>query len=106
MNETVTIFCACPDEATAERLAHGLVENRHAACVNIIPAIRSVYAWQGKVESQAEALMLIKTSAEHFFLIEHWLTEHHPYEVPEVVAVKNESVNEAYHDWLWKVVAT
>ena len=50
--------------------------------------------------------MLIKTSAEHFFLIEHWLTEHHPYEVPEVVAVKNESVNEAYHDWLWKVVAT
>ena len=52
MNETVTIFCACPDEATAERLAHGLVENRHAACVNIIPAVRSMYAWQGKVEAR------------------------------------------------------
>lgn len=106
MNETITIFCACPDEATAERLARGLVENRHAACVNIIPSVRSIYAWQGKVEDQSEALMLIKTSADHFFLIDHWISDNHPYEVPELVAIENEHVNEEYLKWLWRSVAT
>lgn len=106
MNETVTVFCTCPDEDTAARLAHGLVQARLAACVNVIPSIRSIYAWQGQVEDQSEALMLIKTAADHFFDIEHWIGEHHPYDVPEILAIKNEHVNEEYLNWLWRTVST
>lgn len=106
MHETITIFCTCPDEDTAARLARALVEQSLAACVNIVPVVRSIYAWEGKVEDQREALMLIKTSADHFFLIEHWMGEHHPYDVPELLAVRNEHVSEEYLKWLWQTVST
>ncbi len=100
MNETITIFCTCPDEDTAERLARGLVEAKHAACVNILPGARSVYRWKDKVEQAQESLMIIKTTATHFFVIEHWMREHHPYDVPELLSVKAEHVSEDYLAWL------
>lgn len=100
MNETIAILCTCPDAATAERLARGLVEQRHAACVNIVPAVRSIYAWKGEVQDEEEVLMIIKTMHSHFFVIEHWITEHHPYEVPELLALDAEHVSEPYLRWL------
>ena len=100
MNETVTILCSCPDEETARRLARGMIENRHAACVNILPGMTSIYAWEGEIREDAEVLLLIKTTSTHFFVIEHWLEEHHPYDVPELVALKAEHVADAYLQWL------
>lgn len=100
MTETLVILCTCPDGATAERLARGLVEARHAACVNVLPKVRSFYRWEGDVQCDDETLLLIKTTQDHFFVIEHWLTEHHPYDVPEVLALDAAHVSEPYLHWL------
>jgi periplasmic divalent cation tolerance protein len=106
VNETITILCTCPDEATAARLARGMVENRHAACVNILPAVRSIYRWEDGIQDEQEALMIIKTTHSHFFVIEHWLEEHHPYDVPELLALDAEHVSEPYLRWLRSAVST
>jgi periplasmic divalent cation tolerance protein len=100
MNETITILCTCPDEDTAAGLARGLLEERHAACVNVLPGIRSVYCWEGEIRDEQEALMIIKTTRSHFFVIEHWLETHHPYDIPELVALQAEHVSEPYLRWL------
>jgi periplasmic divalent cation tolerance protein len=105
MNETITILCTCPDEETARRLALGMVENRHAACVNILPGVTSVYREGGEIKETGEVLLVIKTTSTHFFLIEHWLEEHHPYDVPELVALKAEHVADAYLQWLRRSVS-
>lgn len=105
MNETLTILCTAPDEATAERLAEGMINNNHAACVNILPKVRSIYRWKGEIKKEQEVLMVIKTTSSHFFVIEHWLEEHHPYEVPELVALKAEHVADAYLQWLRRTVS-
>lgn len=59
-------FCTCPDADSAERIATALVAERLAACVNLLPGLRSVYRWQRKVEAAAEVLLLVKTSAEAY----------------------------------------
>lgn len=105
MNETVVILCTCPDEDTAARLARGLLEERHAACVNVLPTVRSLYTWEGEIQDEQEALMVIKSTHSHFFLVEHWLREHHPYDVPEVLALDVAHVSEPYLHWLRSVVS-
>jgi periplasmic divalent cation tolerance protein len=98
------VFCTCPDEAAAGRLASGLVEERLAACVNILPAIRSIYAWRGEVQDEAETLMIIKTTRASYPSAEAWLREHHPYEVPEVLSIRVEDGLAAYLDWVGEAV--
>ena len=88
----------------AESFAEDLVERRLAACVNIIDRIRSIYRWQGKVESENEKLLVIKTTDERLSdLRDHLLTQH-PYEVPELVILRGE-VEGPYRDWLIDAVA-
>lgn len=105
MNETVVILCTCPDEATAGELARGMVENRHAACVNVLPSVRSIYRWEDGIEDEQEALMIIKTTHSLCQRIEHWLAEHHPYDVPELIALDVPYVSEPYRRWLSAVVS-
>ena len=81
-------------------LARELVEQRLAACVNVIPRIESFYRWQGRVETDAEQLLLIKTTDERVDALRAALVARHPYEVPEFVVVKPESVAEPYRAWL------
>jgi len=81
------VLCTCPDQATAGRLAGGLVEEKLAACVNILPAIRSIYRWKGATQDDSEVLMIAKTTRSAYLALETWLTEHHPYDVPEVLAL-------------------
>lgn len=97
--QLVVILCTVPDEATAERLARGLVEGRLAACVNAIPGLKSFYRWQGKIESDTEIQLLIKTRRERFDELAAWIRANHPYEVPEIVAIPAERVSEAYLAW-------
>lgn len=94
------VLSTCPDPETAQRVATVLVENRLAACVNILPQVRSVFRWQGRVESEAEHLLLIKTSARSYPALVEALREHHPYEVPEIVRLPIEDGLAAYLAWI------
>lgn len=98
-NELLIILCTAPDLATAERLASGLVEERLAACVNAIPGLKSFYRWQGAIEADTEVQLLIKTRAERFEQVVAWIEAHHPYEVPEIVAISADRVGARYLGW-------
>ena len=104
MTKALVILCTCPDEATASRLAGGLIEENLAACVNILPGIRSIYRWQGTVSDDSEVLMVIKSLAPRFDDLEAWLLEHHPYDVPEVIALAAEKVSAEYLAWIERSV--
>lgn len=84
---TLLVFTNMPDEPSAEALALALLEARLAACVNLLPAVRSIYRWQGKVEQASEVLLLIKTTAARYAALEAFVRARHPYELPEFVAV-------------------
>ncbi len=94
------MLSTCPDTETAERLAALLVENRLAACVNILPGLTSVYRWQGAIQHERETLLLAKSRADRYPALEAALVEHHPYELPEVVAVSIEHGLDGYLAWL------
>jgi len=94
------IFCTCPDKDTAEKIARLLVAGNNAACVNILPGITSVYKWQGKIESAEEHLLLIKAHKDHYQVIETTIHEHHPYELPEIIAVAIERGLPEYLHWI------
>ena len=98
--DTLLALCTCPDEPTAQRLAHGLVDQRLAACVNILPGIESVYRWDGTVKSDAEILLLIKTTAERWDALEALIREQHPYELPEIVGIPVTRGLAPYLDWI------
>lgn len=84
----------------AERLANMLIEERLAACVNVVPGLQSIYQWQGAAESASEFLLLIKTSTHLLADLERTITANHSYEVPEFLVLKIESGSEAYLRWL------
>lgn len=94
------VLCTCPDRAVAESLAQQLVQYRLAACVNILPEIRSIYRWENEVQQESEVLMIIKTGEDAFPSLELWLSEHHPYDVPEVLALPIEHGADAYLKWV------
>lgn len=94
------VFCTCPDDATAERLARVVVEERLAACVNLLPGARSTYRWQETVESAAEILMVIKTTESAYPALARRLAELHPYDVPEIVAMRVADGLPAYLEWI------
>ena len=98
-DQLVVVLCTVPDEATAEKLAKGLVDERLAACVNAIPGVKSFYRWQGKIEADAEVQLVIKTRSERFDELAAWISANHPYEVPEIVAIPANRVSEAYFAW-------
>jgi periplasmic divalent cation tolerance protein len=81
------IFCTCPDAAVAGRIAEALVEERLAACVNLLPGITSIYRWNGAVQRDPEVLALIKTTSERVAALTVRLRELHPYAIPEIIAV-------------------
>ena len=97
---SLLVLTSLPDRAAAERLAALLIEQRLAACVNILAPCRSVYRWKGAVQRDEEHPMLIKTTAERYPALEKALREGHPYELPEIIAVPIERGLPAYLDWL------
>lgn len=94
------VLSTCSDTQTAEGIARELVSQQLAACVNIIDNVRSVYRWQDELQSDAEVLMLIKTSTKLLEKLEHQLLELHPYELPEIISVPIESAAKPYLNWL------
>jgi periplasmic divalent cation tolerance protein len=106
MTEVLILVCTCPDAATARRLAGGLLESKLAACVNILPEIRSMYRWQGELHDDGEALMVVKTVQRAYAEVEAWLLQHHPYDVPEVLAVPVQAGSAAYLEWVQNEIET
>ena len=91
---------------TAEAIAKRLVGESLAACVNVIPGIRSVYLWNGKVENDDESLLVIKTSGQRYQALEAAVIELHPYELPEIVCVPIVAGLPGYLSWIQDAVAT
>lgn len=89
-----------PDEASAQLLAAHLVEHRLAACVNQLAPCRSVYRWQGQVETASEIPLLIKTTRERYAAVEAAVIELHPYDVPELIALPVDVGLPAYLNWV------
>ncbi len=94
------IFCTCPDEPVAKKIATHLVKEKLAACVNIVPGLTSVYEWQGEIETASEQLLLIKSRQDFYPKIETAILEQHPYELPEIVAVPIAHALPQYLQWM------
>jgi periplasmic divalent cation tolerance protein len=94
------VFCNAPDVACAERIAAVLVEERLAACVNILAPCRSVYRWEGKTEASSEVPMIIKTRDDAYERLEKRILSLHPYQVPEIVACRIARGLPGYLTWV------
>ncbi|MDO8632217.1 MAG: divalent-cation tolerance protein CutA, partial [Phycisphaerales bacterium] len=94
------VLITAPRGRKAEALAKGLVAAKLAACVNIVPGIVSHYAWKGKKHRDAECLLIAKTSTANLRALTAWVEKNHPYDVPEVLALKVEAGSSAYLKWL------
>jgi periplasmic divalent cation tolerance protein len=94
------VFVTMPNAEVGARIGRVLVEEGLAACVNVLPAIRSIYLWKGAITDEAEALCLVKTQPALFGRLEAGLCELHPYEVPEILGVQPAQGNEPYLRWL------
>jgi periplasmic divalent cation tolerance protein len=97
---TLLVLTNLPDRASAERLADILIEQRVAACVNVLAPCRSVYRWKGAVQRDEEHPVLIKTAQARYGALEQAIRAAHPYELPEIIAVPIERGLPAYLDWV------
>ncbi|GIW26957.1 MAG: divalent-cation tolerance protein CutA [Meiothermus sp.] len=100
----LTVFCTVPDLETARRIAHTVVHEELAACVNVLPGLTSVYRWQGQVEESSELLLIIKTRQERYPALETRIKALHPYQVPEIIAHEIETGSQSYLEWIGQSV--
>jgi periplasmic divalent cation tolerance protein len=100
MTDKIVVFSTCATEEEAAKLARVLVEAKVAACVTIVPAARSIYRWQGAIESAAECVLIIKSSRPLFEQLRSALEAAHAYEVPEVLALPVVAGAPNYMNWL------
>ena len=94
------VLTTAPNIEEAENLAERIVTAKLAACVQILPAMKSVYIWEGKISKDAENLLLIKTLEAKFDELEKFIQTNHSYDVPEIVAIPAEKVSKNYLNWL------
>ena len=100
MTAPVIVFSAIGAQPDAERVATSLVEERLAACVNIVPGVVSIYRWKGNVEQEPELMLVIKTLAERVEALKARLVQLHPYELPEVVVIPIGGGHAPYLAWI------
>jgi periplasmic divalent cation tolerance protein len=98
--DAVVVLCTLPPGDAASAIARTLVEERLAACVNLVPGVRSIYIWQGAVCDEPEQLAIIKTTAAGVAALTARLCALHPYDVPEVLALPVDAGHDAYLAWL------
>ena len=100
MTDKIVVLTTCAEESDAERMARALVDARLAACVNVVPGVRSFYHWKGKTESTEEYLLIVKTSRDLFGALRTEMEKLHPYELPELLALPVIAGAEDYLSWL------
>ena len=102
--EPIVVLTTCPDEAAAARIARDLVESGLAACVSRVGPVHSTYRWQGAVQDEPEVLLVIKTVIPRYSELEMRLKSLHPYEVPEIIALRVTLGSAEYLGWLQGVL--
>jgi periplasmic divalent cation tolerance protein len=100
MTDALVVLVSAPDAETAARLGRAVVEERLAACVSVVSGVRSIYRWQGAIRDEAEALLVIKSTAARFAALRERVLALHPYETPEVLALAVADGAEEYLSWL------
>lgn len=100
MSGARVVWSTCADSADAERIARALVEEGLAPCINLLPAVRSIYRWRGGIEQGDEVMLMIKCRGDDYPRLEARLRELHPYEVPEVLCLAVEAGLPEYLAWL------
>lgn len=99
-NMHTVAYVTCPNSSVAEKIASLLVDQKLAACVNIIPSVKSIYSWNGKIEQNEEVLMMIKTRSSLVEKLTESVKANHPYECPEVISVPISSGFGPYLKWI------
>jgi len=99
---TLVVLITCPNQEVGETIGHALVEERLAACVNVIPGLRSIYRWEGKICRDPEVLLLIKTRRARLAALTRRVKTLHPYSVPEVIALPLAGGSSPYLAWVRK----
>jgi len=100
MTDKLVVFVTCEHREQAERIARSVVEDKLAACVNLLPGVRSCYVWERKLTWSEELLLIIKTTRGRFAQLEDRIRALHSYEVPEIIGVPIEDGSEKYLDWI------
>jgi uncharacterized protein involved in tolerance to divalent cations len=96
----LVVLTTTPNAEEAERLARKIIGSKLAACVQVLPPMKSFYFWENEVRNDEENLLLIKTLDEKFDEVKDFIQKNHSYDVPEIVALKAEDVAESYLKWL------
>jgi periplasmic divalent cation tolerance protein len=94
------VLTACQGSITAKKIANSLVEGGHAACVNMLPKVTSVFRWKGRIEQAEEYILLIKTTSDRYASVEAAIKAQHPYELPEIIAVPISKGYTKYLSWI------
>ncbi len=100
MTDALVVLVTTPTPERAAEIARAVVEERLAACGNVVPGVRSVYRWEGRVQEEAEALLVLKTTRARFEALRDRILALHPYEVPEVIALPVEAGSAKYLAWI------
>ena len=100
MTDVRVVLVTCPHAEAAATLARTLVEERLAACGNVLPGLRSIYRWEGEVLDEPEVLLLLKTTAARFEALHERVLALHPYQVPEVISLAVEAGHAPYLEWV------
>jgi len=96
----IIVLTTVPSLSAAEDLANGIISAHLAACVQVMPPMKSFYFWKDEVQTDSEHLLLIKTLEENFDGLEKFIQANHSYEVPEIVALSAQKVSETYLNWM------
>jgi periplasmic divalent cation tolerance protein len=100
----IIVFITTSSEKEADMIAGNLVDSKVAACVNIIPGVKSVYTWKGKKETAQECLLFVKTKKENFSELESMVKSLHSYETPEIISVAIDHGEKRYLEWIQEAV--
>ena len=100
MTDKIIVFVTCESKEQAETIAQNVVSEKLAACVNVLPGIRSCYVWEGKLTWSEELLLLIKTTRGRFEQLQNRIRALHSYAVPEIVGVTIDEAFDKYIDWI------
>lgn len=96
----IVVLTTTPNTEEAENIAQKILEAKLAACVQVLPQMKSFYFWDGKIQNDAENLLLIKTLDEKFAELKEFIQKNHSYDVPEIVALQAKDVSESYLKWI------
>jgi len=94
------LYVTVPSADVAQKLAAGLLDSKLIACANIVPGVTSMYRWEGKVQTDTEQLMMLKTRASLFQRVKQFVTENHPYQTPEIIELPIQQGHQPYLDWI------